>query len=466
MRLRRLAVSALSIAALVIPLSGAASASAAPAPDGLQLIATRDSLLATHYWYAQTYAGHPVLGGYYVKHVDKATRHVTVNDGRRAVTGLAGATTPSVAAASADATAGARADGRPYDRELSILPGAQAKLVYAVLTRSTAGTSRTLVDASSGAVLKSESMVKRDTGTGRVFSPNPVVTLQDESLTDQDDANAAVPKRGYKNVKLTKLDGKGGLHGSYATIIDPAETQPHSRKLQFNYLRENDHFEQVMAYYSVTQAQTYIHQLGFRDVNNEAQDLTTTGFTDDNSFYDPEVDGITFGTGGVDDAEDAEVIWHEYGHAIQDAQVPGFGSTEEAGAIGEGFGDWWALVMAAGAGPDTRVTPLACIMDWDSTSYTDDEPHCLRRTDTDLTYPDRDGEVHDDGQIWSRALFDVYKALGRAKSAKLVLEAQFSYTPDTSMAAAAQVTVNTAKKLYGKSAANKVRAAFQSRLII
>jgi hypothetical protein len=40
------------------------------------------------------------------------------------------------------------------------------------------------------------------------------------------------------------------------------------------------------------------------------------------------------------------VIWHEYGHAIQDAQVPSFGSSEEAGAIGEGFDDYWAMTMA------------------------------------------------------------------------------------------------------------------------
>jgi hypothetical protein len=299
-----------------------------------------------------------------------------------------------------------------------------------------------------------------------VFSPNPVTTLQDESLTDQDDANAAVPKRAYKHVRLTNLDGSGFLSGAYATIIDPVATQPRSSELEFNYLRANDHFEQVMAYYSVTEAQRYIHRLGFSDVNSEPQDLTTTGFTDDNSFYDPSTDGITFGTGGVDDAEDAEVIWHEYGHAIQDAQVPNFGSTPDAGAIGEGFGDWWALVMSAAVQPDTDVTPLACIMDWDSTSYTDEEPHCLRRTDTDLTYADRIGEVHFDGQIWSRALFDVYNALGRTKAATLVLEAQFSYRPNTKMPAAARVTVDTAKALYGAGAAAKVRAAFEARGIL
>jgi Zn-dependent metalloprotease len=465
MRLRRLTVAAISVATLVLPLTGA-TAQAAPGASGLKLIAEHDSLLATHYWYAQTYAGRPVLGGYYAKHVDKATGRVTVADGRRAVNGLAGSAAPRVASASAKATAAGRADGRAYASEVAVLPGSQAKLVHAVLTRSAAGTSRTLVDAGSGAVLKSESLVKRDTGTGRVFSPNPVATLQNQKLTDQDDANAAIPKRAYKKVRLTHLDGSGYLSGRYAKIIDPVETQPRSRKLVFDYLRENDHFEQVMGYHGITESQAYIHRLGFRDVNNEPQDITTTGFEDDNSFYDPEADGITFGTGGVDDAEDAEVIWHEYGHAIQDAQVPDFGSTIEAGSIGEGFGDWWALVMSAAVQRDTRVTPLACIADWDAVSYTDTEPHCLRRTDEDLTYADRIGQVHFDGQIWSRALYDVVRSLGRNRSATIVLEAQFSYAPDTTMAAAAQVTVRTARALYGRGAAAAVRAAFHARGII
>jgi hypothetical protein len=34
------------------------------------------------------------------------------------------------------------------------------------------------------------------------------------------------------------------------------------------------------------------------------------------------------------------VIVHELGHAIQDDQVPGFGNSEEGGAMDEGFGDY------------------------------------------------------------------------------------------------------------------------------
>ncbi|MFD1047585.1 M36 family metallopeptidase, partial [Kibdelosporangium lantanae] len=359
-----------------------------------------------------------------------------------------------------------KARGPVLGNDVQVLPGAQAKLVYTVLSDSGKGTVRTIVDAASGDVLKVENMVKHANGTGKVFSPNPVASLQNESLTDNNDADSAVPASAYKSVTLTDLDSSGYLRGTYAKINDPTNKQPKSSTHTYNYTRNNDFFEQVMAYYSVTETQKYIHSLGFTNVNNEAQKLKTTGLTDDNSFYDPSTDQITFGTGGVDDAEDSEVIWHEYGHAIQDAQVPGFGGTVEAGSIGEGFGDWWAMVMSSAVQPDTATTPWACLMDWDSTSYTSGTPHCIRRTDTNLTYADRDGEVHDDGQIWSRGLYDIFRAFGRDKAAKLVLESQFSYTPNTTMKAAANATVATAKKLYGDADAAKVTAAFHARGII
>jgi hypothetical protein len=110
---------------------------------------------------------------------------------------------------------------------------------------------------------------------------------------------------------------------------------------------------------------------------------------------------IKLGKGGVDDGEDAEVIIHEYGHAVHDAQVAGFGTSIEAGAIGEAFGDYLAVTVTNVLAP----TPDApCVADWDAVSYDPSAPHCLRRIDTNLTYADRRGQVHFDGQIWSRAL--------------------------------------------------------------
>jgi len=92
--------------------------------------------------------------------------------------------------------------------------------------------------------------------------------------------------------------------------------------------------------------------------------------------------------------------------------------------------------------------------------------HCLRRLDTNLHCPaDLNGEVHHDGQIWSRALWDIRNALGNRKADTIILQGSFDF-PGTSMPALATSTVNAAQSLYGNSAANAVRTAFRNRGIL
>ncbi len=306
------------------------------------------------------------------------------------------------------------------------------------------------------------------TGTGQVFFPNPVASLQDQSLTDQKDANYPALQPAYEIVTLTNLDGSGYLRGDWANIVSETGNPAFSSTNTFIYTRDDDRFEQVMGYYWATEAQKYIQSLGFGTtyppVNMESQDIRINQLGYDNSFSWDKKDLLRFGKGGVDDAEDAEVILHEYGHAIQDSQVTNFGTSVEAGSIGEGFGDYWAVTVSTVIAP----TPdPACVADWDSVSYTSTVPHCLRRVDTNLHYPeDLTGRVHHDGQIWSRALWDIRNALGHTVADTIILDAQFSFAPDTSMPAAAQTTVDTAQSLYGSSAANAVRQAFVDRGIL
>ena len=308
------------------------------------------------------------------------------------------------------------------------------------------------------------------TGTGQVFLPNPVADLQDESLTDQKDANYPALEPAYHTVTLTNLDGSGYLRGDWANIRSETGDPAFSSTNTFIYTRNDDRFEQVMAYYWVTEAQKYIQSLGFGStyppVNMESQDIRINQIGIDNSFSWDKHDLLRFGKGGVDDAEDAEVILHEYGHAIQDSQMnpPGFGTSVEAGSIGEGFGDYWAVTVSDVVAP----TPdPACVADWDSVSYTAGPVHCLRRVDTNLHYPeDLNGRVHHDGQIWSRALWDIRQALGHVQADTIILKAQFDFAPDTTMPAAAQATVNAAQSLYGSGVAAQVLAAFQARGIL
>jgi len=425
----------------------------AGAAEGVRLVRTLHSLTGVHEWYVQTYAGYPVLDSYYARHLDASGNVVSVQDGRLAVSGL-GSATPTIDAARARMTAGA-ANGRA---ELVVVSGSPARLAWAVVRSGV----RTLVDASTGSVIGRTDLRRYEDGKGRVFDPNPVVTLQDESLTDQKDADYAALQPAYKDVTLTNLDGSGYLRGDYANIGGTGK-EIVSSSLEFLFGRSQYGFERTMSYYDVTQAQVYIQSLGFTDVNNEPQDVHVNQYGGDNSFYDPSKDLITFGKGGVDDAEDAEVIWHELGHAIQDSQVPGFGVGHDAGSIGEGFGDYWAATMSEPVSDGFGVT---CIADWDSISYTTTVPHCLRRTDLDLTVADENGRIHHDGQIWSRALWDIHQWLGRTTADTIILEAQFSFAPDTSFADAALATVAAAEQVAGHGAAIKVEKAFQDRGIL
>ena len=240
------------------------------------------------------------------------------------------------------------------------------------------------------------------------------------------------------------------------------------------YNRHDDQFEQVMAYFWGTQAQKYLQSLGFgRDlppVNAESQDYRVDQYGGDNSFERDSPDIITLGKGGVDDAEDGEVIVHETGHAVHAAQVPGFGSSEEAGSIGEAFGDYFAVTVGDWVAKQYGVPEredLACVADWDSTSYTSGPTHCLRRLDMNKHYPqDVVGEVHADGEIWSQALFQIRTALGPAVADRIIIDAQFGFAPDTSFAAAARQTVATARSLYGPSQAAVAQKAFADRGIL
>jgi hypothetical protein len=310
-------------------------------------------------------------------------------------------------------------------------------------------------------------------GRGLVFVTNPVQSLGDESLTDQKDADAAVPSAAYHEVDLTNLDGSGFLRGDYVNVVSETGNPAYSPTNRFFYSRHQDEFEQVMAYFWITEAQKYIQSLGFgttrRAIANSPLRVRINQWGQDNSFEtDHPRNELRFGKGGVDDAEDAEVILHEYGHAIHDAQNFSF-ATEEAGAISEGFGDYWAVtvgdVVAARLGVPVRE-PLFCVADWDATSYTSEVPHCLRTVNENLHYPaDLNGEVHHDGQIWSRALWDIRGGLGNVRADTVILQAQFDFD-GSSMPTLAQRTVATARALYGGAAAIAVRTAFQDRGIL
>lgn len=288
-------------------------------------------------------------------------------------------------------------------------------------------------------ILGLRSDVKYVTGSGKTFQPNPVIHLNDRTLTV--DSPPSVFEPAYVDAPLlllaAQLNGMYYLTGSWVQIADlaagtprvevPAESTP-----VFNYDRYHPGFTAVQAYYWITSSQLYLQSLGFDNLVHYMIRVDVHGMDGaDNSQYIPAGYGgpyLEFGDGGVPDAEDADIILHEYGHAIQDSANPdALGWSGENLAMQEGFSDYWSfsrtydLCLARGADPYS-------FGDWDARGI-NPPANGWRRLDTGKMYPlDMRLDDHINGEIWSCALKNLFLRFGREVTDRLVLQS-FYYMP-------------------------------------
>ena len=124
--------------------------------------------------------------------------------------------------------------------------------------------------------------------------------------------------------------------------------------------------------------------------------------------------------------------------------------------MGEGFGDYWGA--SVGAQFSGGFQDL-CLAEWDATSYSGTNPPCLRRLDGTKHYPeDFHGEVHDDGEIWSAALWQIRDSIGATDADTLILSAHFLLAPSASFNQGANAIVTAAISLgYKRNQLNNIR---------
>lgn len=301
------------------------------------------------------------------------------------------------------------------------------------------------VDAATGDELGRRDGVRYASGTAYVFDMNAVSSTNDLTMVDGNNTTTPALDAARFLVTLPRLDGSGNTSGSFADVHLKNTARVNSATNDFLFSRDAPGFKQANAYFHLDRNQAHLQALGFLNVNNRVQEAIVDAQTADNSFYSSNDLRLNFGTGGVDDAEDADIVSHEYGHSIQDNQVPGFGGGDE-GAMGEGFGDYlaasFALALAPDAGHPQRSDP-ACVGDWDGTSYSTTTPRCLRRVDGPKHYPEAEvGEVHDDGEMWSAGLWDLRGLLGGDQTDRLVVEAHFLMGQSSTFFTATQALIS------------------------
>lgn len=353
----------------------------------------------------------------------------------------------------------------------------------AVVLLAPLGDWEVFVDAGSGEVFSLRDRMCYAHGQGLVFHPDPISTAAapygSVGLVDGGDANTAPLANQRVWIPLydiTQTPGPGSQYqlsgpacviqdfpgAAGAPFGDDVTAYQQNASDGFNHGRDEQAFEAVMVYGHLTNLQYWLQLIGFTNVNNDQDPVDPHGVGGaDNSFYSETWDALAFGEGGVDDAEDAGVIAHEYGHAIQHDQVPGWGQFHEGMAMGEGFGDYLAgsYVGALSAYQSNWV------FKWDGPIVTGDPG--LRPLDSPKVYPTGlTFEAHDDGEIWSACLWAIHGALGRVLTDQLVIQSHFYLTPGATFRDGALAILQADQDITGGANQVAIQGAFTARGIL
>ena len=265
-------------------------------------------------------------------------------------------------------------------------------------------------------------------GSGYIFNPDPLSKMQVAyagQYVDNNDATNASLDAARTLVTIPELDLTGGVYklkGSYAEIKDletPSTGLFTQATNQFLFNRNDQGFEAVNAYWHVDNSLRYINET----LNIVCKPLTNAGILwydphgldgDDNSYYSN--GRLVFGEGGVDDAEDADVVLHELGHGIHDWLTNG--SLSQVQGLSEGCGDYWAQSYSRSLNQWPSSAPAYNWMfSWDGHN----EFWSGRITNYAVLYPGS-GTIHTKGQIWASALMRIYNQIGKAKTDRAFLE--------------------------------------------
>ncbi|MBM4318845.1 MAG: hypothetical protein FJ125_02550, partial [Deltaproteobacteria bacterium] len=294
---------------------------------------------------------------------------------------------------------------------------------------------RALVDAHSGAIL---TMVpaSHSLRQGQVYETNPEVS--DLILVDLPDLDEeATTLSGRWAVVHSARMSRNRLQPEQQAVSDGNGNfifQPSRRA------GSSDPFAEVQGYWHVNVAHQLFSELGLdQDVLQRMPVyVNVQGFP--NAFYNSGDGSILFGDDGRDFVYDADVLYHEYTHAVVDVTAEleaGFdvlGFNHVPLALNEGFADSFSTVLSGDP-------VLGEYVGWDNGA--------IRRMEGDATCPgDFVGESHEDGLLWAQTSWELRGIVGEQEHPAYLWGVLNLLGPTSDFISLAEAAVRYARRHY------------------
>jgi hypothetical protein len=330
-----------------------------------------------------------------------------------------------------------------------------------------------ILSAKDGSTLQQKVLdlnVRRDTLVRtKVFNPDPLTSAQKEYgenglYRNNNGANTAELAAELKDkfVTLTWQNDTFYPWSPYVTIRDlesPVQPVFNSTAANFDFNRSNSQFREMNCLYHIETFRKYLAQIGLPFTDMAPIDLDPTAYSgqDQSRFsYSLDKPALYFGTGGVPDAEDADVIIHEYTHYLNFYLAPNTINGNERLAVEEANCDFMACMHSKAVSNFNWRR----IFNWDGFN----EFWSGRDGNSANTYPkDLSTDFYRTSLIWSSMLNDISEDIGRDVLTRLLLQSVYSYANNMSMQQAINLLVQADSLLYNYGNLTELRANMEAR---
>jgi len=304
-----------------------------------------------------------------------------------------------------------------------------------------------------------------------VFYPNPVVSsgtsYGQNGLVDDNDKNSSglADQQSVQMLRLLLDTVTGSLNYDtslvrFKNISKPNDLSFDAEVLRSPIDRSMPDFETANVYFHLLNFIDQLDSLGYKNLARPIEvDPHALNGVDNSAFNSfAIVPTLQFGIGGVDDAEDAQVIIHEYVHSLVHAASPYTWAPTERRSIEEGVCDYLCMSYSNSLSGsfDNRV------FSWDGHNpfFVGYDVLSKKQYTTDLA-----GNTDSDREIWSSVLMSLELELGAELARTLTLEHLFYLSQYSTMPSMAAQLLEIDKILNDSKHAHKMIRIFAEHSI-